>query len=135
MKAKTHSILSVVNGQANATRMLTEQLIDDCDQIETNGLCDLQNESAANAVPHSKPDSRRDDEKSPATAPWGILFGAEYIWAPFFGPILMVYPSNASMIRPQNANGENKQAMGPCCILLFDNQLSTCSSLHVFHTN
>lgn len=135
MKAKTHSILSVVNGHANAPRRLTEPSIDDCDQIETNGRCDLQNASPENAVPNSKPESRRDDEKSSATAPWGILFGAEYIWAPFFGPMLMVYPSKASMIRLQNANSENKQVMGPCCILLFDNQLSTCSSLHVFHTN
>ena len=105
MKAKTHSILSVVNGHTT------------------------------NAIPQSKPDLKQHDKKSPAAAPWGILFGAEYIWAPFFGPMLMVYPSNASKAGPKNTNGKNKHAISPCCILLFDNQLSTCSSLHVFHTN
>lgn len=135
MKAKTHSIRSVVNGHANALRRLTEEPNDHFDRSETTDHCDCQDEKATNAIPQSKPELKEDDEKSPAAAPWEILFGAEYIWAPFFGPMLMVYLSNASKVGPQKTNGENKQAMGPCCILLFDNQLSTCSSLHVFHTN
>jgi len=134
MKAKTHSILTVVNATADVERSVLERSdSDDPLQIQSNSM-----EHLPAVLPNRIADFYRDRkdrvQQKTNSVSWGILFGSEYIWAPEIGPILIVCPTNTINQTKKQRVESSSSTLCNCCILQFENQLSARSSLRIFHS-
>lgn len=134
MKDKTHSILTVVNAHADVERSMQERSEVDVDPQMRNETPDQLPSRWPNRIAkfyRGKNDSSKQGSRSVS---WGILFGSEYIWAPDIGPMLIVCPTKATNSPKPQPVSTNSPTISNCCILQFENQLSTRSSLRIFHS-
>jgi hypothetical protein len=134
MKAKTHSILTVVNAHADVERSLQERSEVDIDPQMQNKTLDHLPSSPSNRIDEFYRGKSRSSPQVKKRVSWGILFGSEYIWAPDIGPMLIVCPTKATSSTKQLPATSNSPTISNCCILQFENQLSTRSPLRIFHS-
>ena len=134
MKAKTHSIVTVVNAHADVERSLKERSeVDAAPKILGDSLEKLPT-SPPNRIAKFYLERNSSVQQATRSVSWGILFGSEYIWAPEIGPILIVCPIKATHSKKAQRVESSNSTLDNCCILQFENQLSTRSSLRIFHT-
>ncbi len=134
MKAKTHSILTVVNAHADVERSLQERSEVDVDPQMRDITLDELPSRLPNRIAKFYRGKNNSLQQGGSGVSWGILFGSEYIWAPDIGPMLIVCPTKATnSLKPLPA-ATNSPKISNCCILQFENRLSTRSSLRIFHS-
>lgn len=134
MKAKTHSILTVVNAHADVERSFQERSEVDVDPQTRNNTLEQLPSQFANRIAKFYRDKNNSSQQGERSVSWGILFGSEYIWAPDIGPMLIVCPTKATNSSKPLTVTTNSPAISNCCILQFENRLSTRSSLRIFHS-
>jgi hypothetical protein len=134
MKAKTHFILTVVNAHADVERSLQERSEVDADPQIRNRSLDQLPPSSPNRIADFYRNKSRSSQQMKKSVSWGILFGSEYIWAPDIGPMLIVCPAKPTSTPCQQQATSNSSTISNCCILQFENRLSSRSSLRIFHS-
>lgn len=134
MKAKTHSILTVVNASADVERCVRERVDGDADpQLGENNL-DQSKSRLPSRIAEFKQDNRDSVQSDRLGISWGILFGSEYIWAPDIGSMLIVWQAKTATSPKPPQDDSSRSTLFNCCIVQFENQLSTRSSLRIFHS-
>ena len=133
MLTRTHSILVIVNALADVERSIRDRS-DDGDDLDPRRELG-GNLASKNANRMAACDGNRDSQSIQARTlvSWGILFDSEYLWAPDIGPMLIVCPHKESKSLGKNKRASNA-AFSNCCIVQFETQLSTRSSLRIFHS-
>ena len=135
MTVKMHSILTVVNAHADVERSIRERTHVDVElQLQTN-FNEVEPIQASDRLADLCRHRNATSDQASTTVSWGILFGSEYIWAPDVGPILIVCLNKAIDAFKVNSVDSSYPALVNCCILQFENKLSTRSSLRIFHSN
>jgi len=134
MTVKMHSILTVVNAQADVERSIRERTDIGVDPQMQSSFAEVQPVKVSDRLTDYLRRKDATSQLSAKTVSWGILFGSEYIWAPDIGPMLIVCPSKAIESSKVNAVDSSNLTLINCCILQFENKLSTRSSLRIFHS-
>lgn len=133
MKVKVHSILTVVHAKAIVERPLREDWEDlDCAQMQIGTNCQPEI-SSPDHVTRFFGKTRNGKQNAYESVSWGVLFSSEYFLAPDIGPILIVCPCGFMNADGTSSLASNKSTFSNCCLLQFEDQLSTRSSLRIFH--
>lgn len=133
MKMRVHSILTVVNATADVERTLREDWEDGGRSGTQVGAYDQPQICSPDRVARFYGGKINGKQNEYGCVSWGILFGSEYFWAPDIGPMLIVCPNGFTNAGEASSRESNKTTFNNCCILQFEDQLSTRSSLRIFH--